>query len=103
MTSGENSATPADSRAPSHLRGLVTTAKRQTRRALMVPRVVALTMKAPRDDTVAWERFWASVRRTGDTGEVLWDSSSPDELTTYHAAAERWLDPTLPLIDLGCG
>ncbi len=38
-------------------------------------------MRSPRDQGLAWDRFWAGIQRTGPDGEVLWDAASTDELT----------------------
>ena len=73
------------------------------RRVLLLPRVAALAVHAPRNTGVAWERFWSSVHATGDGGDVLWDSSSGDEPVRYRELAQRYFDPALPVIDLGCG
>ena len=50
-----------------------------------------------------WETYWRSVERTGQGGEVLWDSepecASAEDLPRFR----DHMDPTLPLIDFGCG
>jgi SAM-dependent methyltransferase len=69
----------------------------------LVPTVVALAVGAPHDRRVAWQRYWGETTGTGDTGDVLWDAEDTAELDRYRALAARYLDPTLPLVDLGCG
>lgn len=51
----------------------------------------------------AWERYWKSVRLTGRGGDVLWDADSAGELRWCVEQAERFMDPALPVVDLGCG
>src|SRR5262245_40488910 len=50
-----------------------------------------------------WETYWKSVERTGQGGEVLWDSepecASAEDLPRF----QEYMDPSLPLIDFGCG
>lgn len=59
--------------------------------------------RSPRDQSVAWDRFWASVRRTGPDGEVLWDAASADELDGVRAHALAHMATNLPVVDVGCG
>ncbi|GAA4555104.1 class I SAM-dependent methyltransferase [Pseudonocardia xishanensis] len=72
-------------------------------RALLIPHVVRLSLRAPRDVTVRWDRYWASTTATGDTGDVLWDASSTDEPQRYVELLAAHADPTLPVVDAGCG
>ncbi len=72
-------------------------------RALLVPHVVRLGLRAPREVSTRWDRYWAGVRATGDGGDVLWDSSRPDEARRYLDLLGAHADPRLPVIDLGCG
>lgn len=57
----------------------------------------------PREYDRHWEKFWKTVDRTGQDGQVVWDA--PTQL----AAAEdlpRFLplmDRSVPIVDLGCG
>lgn len=50
-----------------------------------------------------WESYWNNIRETGNTGQVFWDyvseSSSIEELARY----KKYMDPSLPVLDLGCG
>ena len=73
-------------------------------RALLLPHVVRFGMRAPRGATsTRWDRYWADVRATGDGGDVLWDSSRPDEARRYLDLLGAHADPRLPIVDLGCG
>ncbi len=50
-----------------------------------------------------WESYWNKIERTGDGGQVFWDSASDQ---SFAADLERFIpfiDPSLPLLDLGCG
>jgi SAM-dependent methyltransferase len=60
-------------------------------------------MRSPRDQGLAWDRFWASIRRTGPDGEVLWDAASADELDGVRAHALAHMATDLPVVDIGCG
>lgn len=51
----------------------------------------------------AWERYWNSVRSTGRGGDVLWDADSAAELRWCLEQAKRFMNPALPVVDLGCG
>ncbi|MEJ2867800.1 class I SAM-dependent methyltransferase [Actinomycetospora sp. OC33-EN08] len=73
------------------------------RRLLMLPHLVRWGIRAPRDAEGRWDRYWAGVGSTGDGGDVLWDSSDPDEPARYLDILERFADPDLPVLDLGCG
>lgn len=75
----------------------------QLRRALLVPHVVRLGVRAPRDVSSRWDRYWAAVETTGDGGDVLWDSSSSDEVQRYLDVLTAHADPDLPVVDIGCG
>ncbi|KQR75408.1 methyltransferase type 12 [Arthrobacter sp. Leaf337] len=70
---------------------------------LMIPRLVRLSAGAPRDHHVAWDLFWSSVKSTGATGDVLWDSGSDHEMQGYVDRLRLHLDPGLPVVDIGCG
>lgn len=69
----------------------------------LVPSVVRLSSRAPRDPDVAWEGYWRGVRSTGSTGDVLWDSGSQTERSQYTSQLLAHLDPALPVVDVGCG
>jgi SAM-dependent methyltransferase len=69
----------------------------------MVPKLISLSRSAPKDRTLAWDRYWAGIAQTGAHSEVLWDSGSDHELLGYAHLLQRHLDPTLPIVDVGCG
>lgn len=70
---------------------------------LLVPRLVWLSAGAPKERSVAWDRYWARVKATGAQGEVLWDSGGDHELLGYAKSLKQHLDPELPVLDIGCG
>ncbi|MEC5186075.1 SAM-dependent methyltransferase [Cryobacterium sp. MP_3.1] len=72
-------------------------------RMLLVPTVVRLTSRAPRDPAAAWDGYWRGIHTTGRSGDVLWDSGSPTEYAQYSDAVVAHFDPALPVIDVGCG
>lgn len=73
------------------------------RKFLIVPRLAALAARAPRDQARAWDRFWSSVRRTGEGGDVLWDLGSRAEMDAAIAQIRAHADAALPIVDAGCG
>ena len=73
------------------------------RRALLVPQIVRLAARAPRDVGTRWDRYWAAVERTGDDGDVLWDASTSSEAEHYLELLGIHADPDLPVLDVGCG
>lgn len=70
---------------------------------MLVPHVVRLGLRAPRDVASRWDRYWADVEATGDDGDVLWDSSGDGEAQRYLELLSTHADRDLPLIDVGCG
>ncbi len=72
-------------------------------KVLLVPQVVKLAVRAPRDVSSRWDRYWAAVEQTGPHGDVLWDADSPAEAQLYLERLREHADPTLPVIDVGCG
>lgn len=70
---------------------------------LLVPRLVWLSARAPKDRRLAWDRYWARIKTTGAQGEVLWDSGDDNEVLGYADSLKRHLDPALPALDVGCG
>ena len=72
-------------------------------RLLLVPHVVRLGIRAPRDVGSRWDRYWADVGATGDGGDVLWDSSDPAESQRYADLLVAEADLRLPVVDIGCG
>ncbi|MFE4837711.1 methyltransferase domain-containing protein [Arthrobacter sp. NPDC056691] len=70
---------------------------------LLLPKLVKLSSNAPKDPRVAWDQYWGRVGATGARGDVLWDSGSDHELRAYLEHLTRQLDPSLPIVDVGCG
>lgn len=70
---------------------------------LLLPKLVKLSSNAPKDPSVAWDQYWGGVGATGARGDVLWDSGSDHELRAYLEHLTRQLDPSLPVVDVGCG
>ncbi len=70
---------------------------------LLIPQVMALAIRAPRDAGHRWDQYWASVQKTGAHGDVLWDADNPAEARLYLHQLRRHSDTTLPVIDVGCG
>src|SRR6516162_3011788 len=73
------------------------------RKSLLIPQLIWYALRAPRDQSKAWDRFWGSIRRTGADGEVLWDAASKEELDGVLARVLPRMDHDLPVVDLGCG
>jgi SAM-dependent methyltransferase len=73
------------------------------RRVLLVPQIIRLARRAPRDVDTRWDRYWAAVERTGDDGDVLWDASTSSEADHYLDLLGTHADPALPALDVGCG
>jgi len=70
---------------------------------LLVPAVVRLASRAPRDPAAGWDGYWRGVHATGRAGDVLWDSGSGAESAQYSDTVRAHFDPALPVIDVGCG
>jgi SAM-dependent methyltransferase len=70
---------------------------------LILPKLIRLSWAAPKSRTVAWDRYWAGITRTGAESEVLWDSGTDHELLGYRDVLQRHFDPGLPVVDVGCG
>ncbi len=70
---------------------------------LLVPQLIWHGLRAPGDDTTAWDRYWGDIQRTGAHGEVLWDAGSQGEIESSLERLLPQMDRTLPLIDVGCG
>ncbi len=70
---------------------------------LLGPRLIWYGVRSPRDQGLAWDRFWAGIQRTGADGEVLWDAASTDELNGVRAHALEHMAKDLPVVDVGCG
>jgi SAM-dependent methyltransferase len=71
---------------------------------LLIPTVVSLTSRAPRDPAVAWDGYWSRIRTTGHSGDVLWDSESRIEHAQYsdvgcgNGTHTRWLASLFPSV-----
>ena len=72
-------------------------------RYLLIPRLARLARSAPKDRPVAWDRYWAGIKATGTGGEVLWDAGTEHEFLGYRDMLAEYLDPALPVVDVGCG
>lgn len=73
------------------------------RKFLIIPKVISLQRRAPREVGTRWNEYWASVRQTGAHGDVLWDADSPREAQRYLSLLRQHSDMSLPIIDVGCG
>jgi SAM-dependent methyltransferase len=58
---------------------------------------------SPRHYRRQWENYWRTVRVTGAGGEVLWDDAPENASAEDLRRFGTYLDPDLPLIDVGCG
>lgn len=58
---------------------------------------------SPRDYRRTWDSFWSSVQRTGEGGQVLWDSLPEQAAASDLRRFKAHIDDRLPLLDLGCG
>lgn len=70
---------------------------------LLVPQLVQLSSRAPRDANKAWDRYWGDICSTGGLDSVLWDSGDDHEIIGHLEHLKRQLDPELPVVDVGCG
>lgn len=68
-----------------------------------MPHVIGQAIRAPRDKSTRWDRFWAATTVTGDAGDVLWDPSATDEVQQYVDQLLNHADADLPVVDVGCG
>jgi SAM-dependent methyltransferase len=73
------------------------------RKYLLVPGLALKGRTRGRQPVDAWEAYWGAVHRTGPDGEVLWDGAGEQELHWWLDTARRHLDPSLPVLDVGCG
>jgi SAM-dependent methyltransferase len=70
---------------------------------LLIPQLTWYALGSPRNQRRAWDRYWSGTRATGRTGDVLWDAGQPEEAEAVAARMRAHADPTLPLVDVGCG
>jgi SAM-dependent methyltransferase len=73
------------------------------RKYLLIPQLTWYAIRAPRNQRRAWEGYWSRTRATGPAGDVLWDAGQPEEADAVAARLRAHADPTLPLVDIGCG
>ena len=69
----------------------------------MIPKLIRLSRSAPKDRPLAWDTYWAGIRGRGAGGEILWDSGTDNEFLGYRDVLLHYLDPELPVVDVGCG
>lgn len=50
-----------------------------------------------------WENYWRTIEKTGRDGQVLWDSEPERASAEDLARFQGYMDPCLPLVDVGCG
>lgn len=70
---------------------------------LLIPQLIWYGVRSPRDQGLAWDRFWAGIHRTGADGEVIWDAASTEELDRVRDQALEHMARDLPIVDIGCG
>src|ERR1700754_2876201 len=70
------------------------------RKYSLIPRLMWLSMRAPRAQDRAWERYWHGI---GRSGEILWETDEPAERELMSKSLRRYADVTLPIVDMGCG
>ncbi|MGB3686914.1 MAG: class I SAM-dependent methyltransferase [Ornithinimicrobium sp.] len=73
------------------------------KKILNLPNAIRLARQAPKDVDGRWDRYWADVKVTGSHGDVLWDPEGPEEAQSYVDHLRRTADPSLPVVDAGCG
>lgn len=56
-----------------------------------------------RDYEGQWDTYWSRARSNAAENDVLWDSEDDAELAAALDRFQPHLDPSLPIIDLGCG
>ncbi|MBP2215186.1 class I SAM-dependent methyltransferase [Arthrobacter sp. CAN_C5] len=70
---------------------------------LLLPSIIRLSSRVPRNRNTAWEGYWGRIQKTGSGGDVLWDAGNDHEFASYLPALQRTLNPDLPVVDVGCG
>lgn len=58
---------------------------------------------SPREYDKHWEKFWATVGRTGRDGEVVWDAAVDVAAAEDLPRFQSYMDRSVPILDLGCG
>jgi SAM-dependent methyltransferase len=64
---------------------------------------IRLREGSPRHYAEHWDSYWRSIHRTGPEGEVLWDADPERAIADDLPRLLRWYEPTLPVVDIGCG
>jgi SAM-dependent methyltransferase len=57
----------------------------------------------PREYDRHWEKFWKTVGKTGQDGEVVWDARPEIAAAEDLPRFQSYMDTTVPILDLGCG
>ncbi len=57
----------------------------------------------PREYDRHWEKFWKTVGKTGQDGQVVWDAQPEVAAAEDLPRFLPFMDKTLPILDLGCG
>lgn len=73
------------------------------RKYLLIPRLALAGLRPARASGPAWDAYWAGIGRTGEGGDVLWDTADEAELAWLVELSRRHLDPALAVVDIGCG
>lgn len=71
----------------------------------IAPRLLLYKLRggSARDYGGQWDRFWTGVGKTGEGGDVLWDTEDLLEMQRSFDAFAPRMDLSLPFLDLGCG
>jgi SAM-dependent methyltransferase len=73
------------------------------RKLAVIPQLIYYMARAPRRQAKAWDVYWRDVRRTGPTGDVLWDTGDSRERDEVLVQLRAHADAALPIVDVGCG
>lgn len=65
--------------------------------------LVRLKHGHPRHYDRHWQNYWSSIDKTGREGQVLWDNVPEKAAAEDLQRFQRFFDPELPILDLGCG
>lgn len=78
--------------------GLVSTAR-------LLGNLILIRLKHghPRHYDRHWQNYWSSIEKTGQDGQVLWDNVAEKAAAEDLGRFQRYLDPSLPILDFGCG
>ena len=50
-----------------------------------------------------WESYWKNISKTGEDGQVFWDTVADQAASQDFARFQPFMDQSLPILDLGCG